>query len=173
MTKNVCCYQSPIGSLTIAEDDAGICEIAFGELAEGKALKNPTEDSAVTECIKDENGDLTPVLRETVRQLTEYFAGERKIFDLPLSLHGTEFQRSVWMELLKIPYGETRSYKQIAAAVGNDKASRAVGMANNRNKIPIIIPCHRVIGSNKKMVGYAGGLDKKEWLLALEQNNMK
>lgn len=156
MEKYRCCYQSPIGILTITESDDGISEIAFGE-------KESEAGGAVT-------AELSPLLRETIRQLKEYFAGERREFDVPLSLDGTEFQIRVWKELLKIPYGETRSYKQIAEAAGNEKACRAVGMANNRNHIPIIIPCHRVIGSNNKMVGYGGGLDKKEWLLALERS---
>ena len=92
-------------------------------------------------------------------------------FDLPLLKDGTDFQISVWNELLKIPYGETRSYKDIAVAINNEKAVRAVGMANNRNKISIFIPCHRVIGSNKKLVGYGGGLEIKEFLLNLEKRN--
>ncbi len=101
-------------------------------------------------------------------QLKEYFEGRRKIFHLPLKLNGTEFQKSVWEKLLEIPYGETCSYKDIAVKLNNPKAVRAVGGANNKNKIAIVIPCHRVIGTNKKLVGYAGGLDKKQWLLDLE-----
>ena len=116
-------------------------------------------------------GDDSPLLTEAFRQLEEYFRGERKNFDLPLELHGTDFQRRVWQELLKIPYGETVSYKNIAERVGNPYAARAVGMANNKNPIPIIIPCHRVIGSNGKLVGYAGGLELKQKLLELEKNN--
>ena len=105
------------------------------------------------------------------KQLTEYENGIRKSFDLPLHLKGTEFQKKVWTNLLTIPYGETASYKKIAILSGNEKASRAVGMANNRNPIPIIIPCHRVVGSTGKMVGYGGGLEIKEYLLKLEENN--
>ena len=101
-------------------------------------------------------------------ELTEYFAGQRKSFDLPLEPKGTAFQQSVWRALCEIPYGETVSYGQIAERIGNKKACRAVGMANNRNPIAIIIPCHRVIGAGGKLTGYAGGLDKKEFLLELE-----
>ena len=113
----------------------------------------------------------TPLIKKATSQLFEYLNGKRKEFDLPLLKEGTDFQISVWNELLKIPYGETRSYKDIAIAINNEKAVRAVGMANNRNKIPIFIPCHRVIGSNKKLVGYGGGLEIKEFLLNLEKRN--
>ena len=110
------------------------------------------------------------LLAEAFRQLEEYFDGFRTVFNLPLAPEGTPFMRSVWNALLAIPYGETASYKQIAEAVGNPRAVRAVGMANNRNPIPILIPCHRVIGSNGELVGYAGGLDLKAALLALEHD---
>ena len=109
---------------------------------------------------------------EVKRQLNEYFRGERKKFDLPLALCGTPFQLKVWEALQTIPYGETRSYKEIAIQVGSPKGCRAVGMANNKNPIPIIIPCHRVVGGNGKLVGYAGGLDKKEYLLEVENCNI-
>ena len=110
----------------------------------------------------------TPLIKKAASQLFEYLNGKRMEFDLPLLKDGTDSQISVWNELLKIPYGETRSYKDIAVAINNEKAVRAVGMANNRNKISIFIPCHRVIGSNKKLVGYGGGLEIKEFLLNLE-----
>lgn len=110
------------------------------------------------------------VALEAERQITEYFEGLRTAFDLPLKPRGSEFQKKVWYELKKIPYGETVSYKDIACRIGNEKACRAVGMANNKNPIPIIIPCHRVIGSNHKLVGYAYGLETKEFLLDLEHN---
>ena len=110
----------------------------------------------------------TPVIKEAFRQLSEYFSGKRKTFNLPLLLKGTDFQKQVWQALLKIPFGVTRSYKQIAEAIGNPKAVRAVGMANNKNPLLIVVPCHRVIGANGKLVGYAVGLDKKEYLLRLE-----
>ena len=104
-------------------------------------------------------------------QLKEYFAGVRKTFDLPIKLCGTPFQMRVWQQLQKIPYGQTRTYKQIAEAVGSPKACRAVGMANHNNPIAIIVPCHRVIGSNGLLTGYAGGLDFKQYLLNLEKQN--
>ena len=103
-------------------------------------------------------------------QIQEYLQGTRKSFDVNYKLSGTEFQLSVWRELLKIPYGETRTYKEIAHAIGNDRATRAVGMANNRNPLHIIIPCHRVIGANGSLTGYAGGISMKEKLLELEKN---
>lgn len=117
---------------------------------------------------KEEIYQETPVIKEAFRQLSEYFSGKRKTFNLPLLLKGTDFQKQVWQALLKIPFGETRSYKQIAEAIGNPKAVRAVGMANNKNPLLIVVPCHRVIGVNGKLVGYAVGLDKKEYLLRLE-----
>ena len=113
----------------------------------------------------------TTLIKKATSQLFEYLNGKRRDFNLPLLKEGTDFQISVWNELLKIPYGETRSYKDIAIAINNEKAVRAVGMANNRNKISIFIPCHRVIGSNKKLVGYGGGLEIKEFLLNLEKRN--
>ncbi len=105
------------------------------------------------------------------QQLGEYLSGSRRDFTIPLELHGTDFQKRVWKALCDIPYGQTRSYKEIAKAIGNEKASRAVGMANNRNPIFIIVPCHRVIGANKSLVGYAGGLEMKRGLLDLEEHN--
>lgn len=115
-----------------------------------------------------------PLLRKTAAQLDEYFAGIRRDFDIPLTfITGTPFQRRVWQELSAIPYGETRSYADIAAAIGNPKAVRAVGMANHHNPISIIIPCHRVIGKDGSLTGYAGGLDAKTWLLAQEKSSIQ
>ncbi|MGM9533900.1 MAG: methylated-DNA--[protein]-cysteine S-methyltransferase [Intestinibacter sp.] len=150
-------YNTKIGRLGIREDGESITHIYFREPnidAEIEANKLVVQESYLT--------------KRAYIQLKEYMEGQRKQFELPLNPNGTEFQRKVWNALTKIPYGETRSYKDIAIAVGNEKASRAVGMANNKNPIPIIIPCHRVVGSNKKLVGYAGGLDLKEQLLSLE-----
>lgn len=110
-----------------------------------------------------------PILLETQKQLCEYFAGTRQQFDLPLDFEGTVFQKKVWQALLSIPFGETRSYRDIAAQVGNIKAVRAVGAANGKNPISIIAPCHRVVGVNGKLVGFAGGLNNKEILLGLEK----
>ncbi|WP_407303644.1 methylated-DNA--[protein]-cysteine S-methyltransferase [Acinetobacter sp.] len=110
-----------------------------------------------------------PILLETQMQLTEYFAGKRQQFDLPLDFEGTEFQQKVWQALLSIPFGETRSYREIAEQIGNVKAVRAVGAANGKNPISIIAPCHRVIGAGGKLVGFAGGLENKDILLKLEK----
>jgi methylated-DNA-[protein]-cysteine S-methyltransferase len=148
-------YDFPVGTLGIAQDDTGITHIFL------KGDSTPP-DFAETE---------TPLLQKAAQQLAEYFDGKRARFDLPLSLHGTPFQLDVWAALQEIPCGETRSYKQIAEAVGRPKACRAVGMANHRNPVMIVVPCHRVIGHNGSMVGYAGGLDVKEQLLALEKKN--
>jgi methylated-DNA-[protein]-cysteine S-methyltransferase len=111
-----------------------------------------------------------PVLDEAERQLTEYFAGERTEFDLPLASEGSEFQKKVWAELRRIPYGETATYGDIARRLGYEPViSRAVGVANASNRLPIVVPCHRVIGSDGKLTGYAGGIDRKRALLELEQ----
>ena len=148
---------SPIGTLSVAEDGAGICDVYLGAL------------EGLNDTISDVREQETALLAEARRQLTEYFAGARREFSLPLSLHGTEFQIKDWKALQEIPYGETRSYKQIAERIGSPKAFRAVGMANNKNRIAIIIPCHRVIGADGSLVGYGGGMDKKIWLLELEK----
>ncbi len=134
-------------------------------------------------CLTEQNGELTglqwrsgradssPLLIEAQSQLLEYFAGKRRYFSLPLAPQGTPFQRAVWAALREIPYGETLSYGAIAARIGNPKACRAVGMANNRNPLPILIPCHRVIGADGGLTGYGGGLDRKHFLLTLEKEN--
>lgn len=144
-----CKYSSPIGELYITNDEKSLLSVSFE--ADNFSLD-----------IKNE------ITNNTIKQLDEYFQCRRKTFDLPLNPKGTEFQKKVWEELKKIPYGTTKSYKDIAIAIGNPNASRAVGNANNKNPIPIIIPCHRVIGANKKLIGYAGGLDKKQKLLDIE-----
>lgn len=152
--KNYQFYQSPLGTLRIAADEKGITGLAFS-------------DMPLTDAIAEQ----TPLLKKAAAQLDEYFAGARRSFDLPLNPAGTEFQKKVWDALVGIGYGETRTYGRIAATTGNPKACRAVGMANNRNPIAIIIPCHRVVGANGSLTGYAGGLDKKEFLLDLERTN--
>lgn len=119
---------------------------------------------------KSENIEETSCSKLVKKQLKEYFKGKRQTFDVPISFHGTPFQESVWAELQKIPFGETRSYQQIAEAVGSPRAVRAVGNANNRNPICIIIPCHRVIGKNNQLVGYAGGIVRKQALLEYERD---
>ncbi|APH07164.1 cysteine methyltransferase [Bacillus weihaiensis] len=113
--------------------------------------------------------DTVEILERAIQQFDEYFKGVRKDFDLPCHVEGTEFQKNAWNALRKIPYGETKSYKQQAILIGNEKATRAIGNANSKNKISIVIPCHRVVGSNKSLTGYAGGIDRKKWLLAHEQ----
>ncbi len=118
-------------------------------------------------------GEGTLLTNRAYEQLCEYLNGKRKLFDLPLDPQGTDFQKKVWQALCDIPYGETRSYKQVATAIGNEKASRAVGLSNNRNPIMMVIPCHRVIGSSGKLVGYAGGLNMKKQLLSMEKENVK
>ena len=153
--KKVFYYDYPIGGIGIAEDNGAISRVGF--LGNSK---------------KDFNGfdaGETPLIKKAAAQLAEYFTGKRTEFDLPLAAAGTEFQRSVWRALQTIIFGETRSYGAIAALIGNPKACRAVGMANNRNPIVIIIPCHRVIGHDGSLTGYGGGLDIKQYLLDLEK----
>lgn len=145
--------ETAIGPLTVTEDSQGIYGVHFG--------KELSSDIIMEE---------TPLLEEAKRQLEEYFSGERKEFHLPLSLHGTPFQKNVWKALCSIPYGETRTYGQIAVLVGNPKGSRAIGMANHNNPVAIIVPCHRVVGAGGALTGYAGGLDIKRALLELEQS---
>lgn len=121
-------------------------------------------------CKNSENSNMSALTKKAINQLNEYFVGTRKNFDLPLEMNGTEFQKKVWNALCGIPYGEIRSYKDIAQEIGNPKAVRAVGGANNKNKFMIIVPCHRVIGVNGSLTGYAGGMDVKKKLLELEQS---
>lgn len=143
-------HPTPVGLLRLEADQTGLCAVA---LAGGDA------PDAARPC---------PLLEQAAAQLDEYFAGARRAFDLPLSLGGTPFQRRVWAALCQIPYGQTRSYKEIAAAAGSPNACRAVGMANNRNPVMIVVPCHRVIGADGSLVGYGGGLEMKRRLLELE-----
>jgi len=153
--------ETPIGTLLIAGDEEAVRRIDFPK--NGKAR---TPEQGWTESARGPVG-------QAVRQLREYFAGRRAEFDLPLAPVGTEFQRTVWRNLQDIPYGETISYGELAKRVGNPKASRAVGAANGQNPIPIVIPCHRVIGANGKLTGFGGGLPTKEALLALETKQLK
>jgi len=147
-------YCSKFCNLFIAEENNAICNIFF------KPDKIPN----------DYEKKETALIIKASKQLDEYFNKKLKTFDLPLIKHGTDFQITIWEALQTIPYGETCNYKQIAVKVKNPNACRAVGMANNRNPIPIIIPCHRVIGSDGSLTGYAGGLELKRKLLNLEQN---
>jgi methylated-DNA-[protein]-cysteine S-methyltransferase len=146
---------SPLGALLVVRDDVGLT-----------ALYLPSGRHAVTvapEWIRDDDG-----FGDVRTQLEEYFAGDRQTFDLPLHPTGTAFQQRVWSALLEIPYGQTTSYGKTAAAIGAPTASRAVGLANGQNPLPIIVPCHRVIGANGSLTGYGGGLDAKRWLLSHE-----
>lgn len=151
------CMPSPVGELTLVASDAGLVAVLWENDDPGRV---PVRDLA--------DGADHPVLERTQAQLGDYFAGRRTAFDLPLDFRGTDFQKSVWHALLTIPFGETRSYRQIAEAVGRPTASRAVGAANGRNPISIIAPCHRVVGANGTLTGFAGGLEAKAFLLKLE-----
>jgi methylated-DNA-[protein]-cysteine S-methyltransferase len=144
---------TPMGRLTVASTERGVSAIQFGE----SVPENAAPDSTVA--------------RETADQLSEYFQGKRTRFELPLDVQGTPFQKAVWNELLRIPYGETRSYGEIAKAIGRPGAARAVGMANHDNPIAIVIPCHRVVGKDGSLTGYAGGLQLKAQLLSIERQN--
>ena len=145
-------YESPIGKLVIVHNDRGITNLYLAHLLQ------------IENAIQEE----TDLIKEAVKQLDEYFNGLRQSFDLPLALAGTYFQQKVWQALRNIPCGKTYSYKQIAEQIGSPKASRAIGMANNKNPILLLIPCHRVIGANGKLIGFAAGLEMKKYLLTLE-----
>ncbi|MEJ0084518.1 MAG: methylated-DNA--[protein]-cysteine S-methyltransferase [Pseudomonadota bacterium] len=149
--------ESPVGELRLFASDAGLAAILWRD-EPGLHLRSGAVVTAGAH----------PVLTETERQLREYFGGERRAFDLVLDFHGTDFQRQVWSALLTIPYGETRTYAQVATLIGHPTAIRAVGAANGRNPISIVAPCHRVIGSNGTLTGFGGGLENKARLLALE-----
>ena len=146
---------SPIGELTVVAEDGALVGLYM-------TGHRPAPDP---ESFGERVDDALPA---ATAQLAEYFAGERTAFDLPLAPHGTAFQQAVWAALRDIPYGETRSYGELAAALGRPGASRAVGLANRHNPISIVVPCHRVVGAGGKLTGYAGGMERKSWLLALE-----
>ena len=143
-------YEMDIGRVTFVEESGAITHLTLAEVGTAQEKE-------------------TPLIREAYQQLTEYLAGTRKVFDLPLAPKGTAFFREAWQALLTIPYGETRSYQQMAEQIGKPKAYRAFGMANSKNPIWIMIPCHRVIGADGKLVGFGGGLDLKQRLLDLEK----
>ena len=145
-------FSSPVGLLLIEADDKAITSLSFQE-------------------IKEKQVHSSSIIEECTRQLEEYFSGKRKSFDVPLAPAGTSFQQGVWNQLQKIPFGKTVSYLQLARELGDEKKIRAAGSANGRNPIAIIIPCHRVIGSDGSLVGYGGGLWKKKWLLEFESGN--
>ncbi|ENX07172.1 MULTISPECIES: methylated-DNA--[protein]-cysteine S-methyltransferase [Acinetobacter] len=152
---------SPVGVLKLVAHDQALVAVMWDN-EDHKRVR-------LAELVEDRQH---PMLHKVKQQLEEYFAGQRQQFDLPLDFQGTAFQQQVWQALLSIPYGETRSYKEIAVQLGNEKAVRAVGAANGKNPISIIAPCHRVIGSSGALVGFAGGLDKKQILLSLEQSQI-
>jgi methylated-DNA-[protein]-cysteine S-methyltransferase len=152
---------SPVGTLTLVANGDGLAAVLW-ENDDPKRVRL----SPLREDLKH------PVLLEAERQLQGYFEGKRETFELPLTFAGTEFQQQVWAALLTIPFGETRSYAQIAQQIGNPSAVRAVGAANGKNPISIITPCHRVIGSNGKLTGFAGGMEAKAFLLKLEAKNL-
>ncbi|MBE5990752.1 MAG: methylated-DNA--[protein]-cysteine S-methyltransferase [Paenibacillaceae bacterium] len=153
--KNTVVFQTILGPVVISEQDEAITELFF-------AKESPYR----------EKSQITPLLKEAEKQLLEYLSGDRTKFNLKLAAQGTEFQKTVWNTLQEIPYGETRSYKQVAEMIGRPEASRAVGMANSKNPILILTPCHRIVGSDSKLTGYAGGLEIKKALLELEKNHV-
>ncbi|HCT29414.1 MAG TPA: cysteine methyltransferase [Bacteroidales bacterium] len=150
MYRGIC--DSPVGLLIVESDGSYLTSILFNG-----------DDISLSQ---DPNG----IVANCIEQLKEYFKGERKIFDLPLKPDGTDFQQKVWEKVYQIPFGETKSYGALAVALGDAKLNRAVGLANGANPIPIVIPCHRVIGSDGSLTGYAGGLERKKWLLNHESN---
>lgn len=153
-----CIHDSPVGPLTLHSDGAALTGVEFDNPKHPLAPSPPGEDD---------------VLAEARRQLDAYFAGRLRAFSLPTRAKGTAFQQRVWAELAKIPFGVTRSYGALAAAIGNPNASRAVGLANGRNPISIVVPCHRVIGANGALTGFGGGVDRKHFLLELEQRQAR
>ncbi|MFN4317555.1 methylated-DNA--[protein]-cysteine S-methyltransferase [Acinetobacter parvus] len=154
--------ESPVGALKLVAHDQALVAVMWDN-----------EDHKRVRLAELIENIQHPMLLKVKQQLEQYFAGQRQQFNLPLDFQGTDFQQRVWRALLTIPYGETRSYKDIALQIGNEKAVRAVGAANGRNPISIIAPCHRVIGSGGALVGFAGGLDKKQILLSLEQGQIQ
>jgi len=152
--------RTPIGELLLVADDDGLTEIHFR-----------VEDRQ--SCLSGKGQARLPVLHRAIEQLTEYFEGKRKTFDVPLSLRGTTFQLECWLALQRIPFGATATYGEIARTIGRPAAVRAVGAANGANPIPIIVPCHRVIGSNGSLTGFGGGIDVKRWLLDFESGSRR
>ena len=150
---------SPIGRLRLVATDEGLSHLLFDQQV-GEDMDSDGDPA---------QADDHPVLVAATAQLEEYFAGERREFDIPLDLTGTEFQRAAWSALAGVPFGETRSYRQQAEAIGRPKAVRAIGAANGRNPVPIVLPCHRIVGSDGSLTGYGGGLPIKEYLLNHEQ----
>lgn len=151
----ISCVETPIGLCTLVEQEEKLIRLHFGMPDMGETFKRDT-----------------PLLTEAAHQLNAYFAGQLTVFDIPIAAQGTLFQQKCWQALRQIPYGQVRTYSQQAEMIGQPAAARAVGMANHRNPLPIIIPCHRIIGANGSLTGYAGGLWRKEQLLKLEKTSM-
>jgi len=154
-------YKSPLGLLRIGGTDTYISEISFVDHLEEFELRRP-----------DLQGPVTPMVIQCIEQLIQYFQGQRRVFDLPICQGGTPFQQRVWNELMAIPFGKTLSYLELSRRLGDTRAIRAAAAANGRNNVVIVIPCHRVIGSKKDLVGYGGGLWRKKWLLEHENKIM-
>ncbi len=154
-------YESPLGTIEVVASGEGITALNF--VPRSKMLKARGSGDA----------DPSPLLAAAVRELSEYFAGERRAFTVPLDLRGTPFERAVWRVLLEVPFGRTVSYGELGRTVGKPRAARAVGGANHRNPVSIIVPCHRVIGADGSLTGYGGGLWRKEWLLEHERRHAK
>lgn len=154
-------YESPVGAIVICATDLGLKAVLFDDMG--------VVDAITDAATKVERGK-HPVIDLTLQQLDEYFCGERTQFDLPLAMSGTPFQKQVWQALCDIPFGETCYYSQLADAISRPKAVRAVGAANGQNLLGIVVPCHRVIGKDGSLTGYAGGLNRKQWLLAHERH---
>mgnify|MGYP005996113751 CR=1 FL=1 len=148
--------KSPFGDMHLYANDSALCALLF------KPWDLVSKEQILTQS--------NPIIEQTLQQISEYFQGDRIAFNVPISANGTEFQTKVWKELVNIPFGKTWSYGELANAIGNPKASRAVGAANGKNPISIIVPCHRVIGANGSLTGYAGGLKAKSWLLQHEKS---
>lgn len=161
MTHYQTSMSSPVGTLTLVATDAALVAIRWQGEDDARA-RVPTPVAAPDQ----------PVLRAAAVQLEEYFAGDREVFDLPLAGAGTPFQQAVWRALVTIPFGETRSYRDIAVALGQPTATRAVGAANGRNPLPIVVPCHRVVGADGSLTGFGGGLENKRWLLGHERRDL-
>ncbi len=163
---------SPIGRLRLVATDQGLSHLLFDQQAGDSVDSSSMGSSSVGSDSDPAKADDHPVLAAATSQLEEYFAGQRQEFDIPLDLTGTEFQRAAWSALAGVPFGETRSYRQQAEAIGRPNTVRAIGAANGRNPVPIVLPCHRIVGSDGSLTGYGGGLPIKEFLLNHEQAHL-
>ncbi|MEN9327924.1 MAG: hypothetical protein RI947_732 [Candidatus Parcubacteria bacterium] len=158
---------TPRGECVVMATDKGVCWTGTPGTPVEEGVQWVKKHMKMVDVVRD---GTFPVLKHTLQQLRDYVGGKRVIFDGPFDLRGTPFQQAVWQEMLRIPYGETKSYGEVAALVGYPKASRAVGGACNANPVAVIVPCHRIVGSNGKLTGYGGGIPTKEWLLKLEKH---